>query len=77
MTQSESVIDCMKLEENDNQSQVQAQIWIENPEKTCVKLEEIEIENNAGNNLDSNLGHFFLIQLIVINLLIYSFLDDP
>ena len=42
MTQSEQVIDLVKLEKKDNQPQVQVQIGIENFEETCVKLEKIE-----------------------------------
>ena len=49
MTHNEEVIDSVKLEENDNQTQVQ--IGIENSEEPCVKLEEIEFENNTGNSL--------------------------
>ena len=40
--QSEQVPDLVKLEEKDNQPQVQ--VRIENSDETCVKLEEIENE---------------------------------
>ena len=44
MTETEEVIDIVKLEKYENQSQDQNKIRIENSKETCVKLEETENE---------------------------------
>ena len=43
-TQTEQILDCVKIEKNDNHPHPQIQILIENTEETCVKLEKIENE---------------------------------
>ena len=47
-TQTEEILDYVKLEKDDNQPLTQVQILIENSQETCVKLEEIENEPNSS-----------------------------